>query len=41
MCEYFVDMGAPVEIHVGNSLSKIFDLRGQTIYVSEQAVFTL
>ena len=34
-------MGAPVKTQVENGLCKIFDLRGQTIDVSDQAVFIL
>ena len=34
-------MGAPVKIQVENGLCKLFDLRGQTIDVSDQAVFIL
>ena len=41
LCARFVDMGAPVKTQVVNGLSKLFDLQGQTIDVSEQAVFIL
>ena len=41
LCSRFFDMGAPVKTHVENGLSKIFDLRGHTIDVSDQAVFIL
>ena len=41
LCARFVDMGAPVKTQVENRLRKLFDLRGQTIDTSEQAVFTL
>ena len=34
-------MGAPAKTQVENGISKIFDLRGQTIDVSDQAVFIL
>ena len=32
-------MGAPDKTHVKNGLSKLFDFCGQTIDVSDQAVF--
>ena len=41
LCARFVDMGAPVKTQVENGLSKLFDLRCQTIDVYDQAVFTL
>ena len=41
MCDYFVDMGSPVKTQVEIGLSKIFDLQGHTIDVSDQAVFIL
>ena len=41
LCDRFVDMRAPVKTKVKNGLIKIFDSRGQTIDVSEQAVFIL
>ena len=41
VCACFVDMGSPVKTQVENGLSKIFDFRGQTIDVSNQAVFIL
>ena len=34
-------MGDPVRTQVKNGLSKLFGFRGQTIDVSEKAVFTL
>ena len=34
-------MGAPVKTQVENGLRKLFNLRGQTIDVSDQAVFIL
>ena len=36
LCARFVDMGAPVKPQVENGLSKLFDFRGNTIYVSYQ-----
>ena len=41
LCARFVDMGAPYKTQLENGLSKLFNLRGQTIDVSDQAVFTL
>ena len=41
LCARFVDIGAPVKTYVLNGLSKIFDFQGQTIDVSDQAVFIL
>ena len=37
----FLNMEVLVKNQVENGLSKLFDLRGQTIDVSDQAVFTL
>ena len=37
----FVDIGALVKTQLENGLSKLFDFRGQTIYVSDQAVFVI
>ena len=37
----FVDMGAPVKTQAENGLSNLFDFQGQTIHVSDQAVFIL
>ena len=37
----FVDMGSPVKTQVENGFSKLFDLGGETIDVSDQAVFIL
>ena len=34
-------MGAPYKTQLENGLSKLFNFRGQTIDVSDQAVFTL
>ena len=36
MCACFVDMGAPVKTQVVNGLSKLFNIWGQTIEVSDQ-----
>ena len=41
LCTRFVDTGSPVKTQVENGLSKLFDLQGQTIDVSDQVVFTL
>ena len=41
LCACFVDMVAPVKTQVENGLSKLLDFRGQTIDMSDQAVFTL
>ena len=41
MCARFVDTGVPVKTQVENGLSKLFNLRGQTIDVSDPAVFIL
>ena len=41
MCDCFIVMGAPVKNQVENGLIKIFDFRGQTIYVSTKSFFTL
>ena len=41
LCAFFVDMGAPAKTQVENGISKIFDLRGQTIDVSDQVVLIL
>ena len=41
LCVRFVDTGSPVKTQAENGLSKLFDLRGQTIDVSDQAVFIL
>ena len=41
LCARFFYMGAPAKAQVENGLSKIFDFRGQTIDVSDQAVLTL
>ena len=41
LCACFVDMGAPVKIRVENGLSKLFNLWGQTIDISDQAIFIL
>ena len=40
VCRFFY-MGSPVKTHVENGLNNIFNLRGQTIGVSDQAVITL
>ena len=37
----FVDMGSPVKTQVENGLNKTFYFRGQTIDVSDQAIFIL
>ena len=37
----FVDMGAPVKTQAENGLSNLFNFRGQTIDVSDQAFFIL
>ena len=41
LCAHFFGMGAAVKTQVENGLRKLFDLRGQTIDTSDQAVFTL
>ena len=41
MYAFLVDMGPPVKIQVENGLSKLFDFRGQTVDVSDQAVLIL
>ena len=41
LCDRFVDMLAPVKTQVESGISKLFDLRGQTIKTSYQAIFTL
>ena len=41
LCARLVYLGAPVKIQVENVLSKLFNFRGQTIDMSDQAVFTL
>ena len=41
MCDRFVDMRASVKIQVENGLSKTFYLQGQTMDVSDQAIFHL
>ena len=41
LCARFVVMGAPVRTKVENGTGKLFDLQGQTIDVSDQAVFIL
>ena len=41
LCASFVDMGALVKTQVENGLSKLFDFRGQTTDMSDQAVFNL
>ena len=41
LCAYFVDMIYPVKTQVENVMSKIFNFRGQTIDMSDQAVFNL
>ena len=41
LCDRFVDMRAPVKKQAENGLNKLFDLRGQTIDMSEQDVFIL
>ena len=41
LCAYFVDMGYLVKTQVEIGLSKIFNLRGQTIDMSDQVDFTL
>ena len=41
LCACFVDMGDPVKTQVENCISKIFGFQGQTIDVSDQAVFHL
>ena len=38
---FFFDMGGPVKTQVEHGLSKIFDSQGQTINMSEKAVFIL
>ena len=40
LCDCFVDIGDPVKIQVKNGLNKLFNFQGQTIDVSDQAVFT-
>ena len=37
----FDDMGAPVKNQVKNGLNNIFNFRGQTIDMSDQAIFNL
>ena len=39
LCDRFVDMGVPVRTQVENAFYKIFGLQGQTIDVTDQAVF--
>ena len=41
LCDRFVDMLAPVKTQVESGISKLFDLRGQTIYVSDQAIIII
>ena len=41
LCDSYVDMESPVKTQVEIGLSKHLNLRGQTIDVSEQAVFIL
>ena len=41
LCSCFVYMGSPVKTQVKNVLNKIFNLRVQTIDLSDQAVFIL
>ena len=41
LCAIFVDMGTSVKTHVENGLSKLFNFWGQTIDVSDQAIFIL
>ena len=41
LCGYFLDMISPAKTQVENGIFKIFNFRGQTIDVSDQAVFTL
>ena len=41
LCSRFFNMGAPVKTQLDNGISKIFNLQGQTIDVSDQSVFTL
>ena len=41
LCASLVDMEAPFKTQVVNGLSKLFDFWGQTIGVSDQAVFIL
>ena len=38
ICAHFVDMGSLVKTQVGNGIIDLFDLRGQTIDVSDQAI---
>ena len=40
ICARFVYMDAPVKIQVENGISKLFYFRGQTIYLSDQAVLS-
>ena len=40
LCACFVDMGEPAKTQVESGLSKLFDLRGQTIDVSVQYIFS-
>ena len=41
LCNWFVEMGELVKTQVENRLNKIFDFRGQTLDMSDQAVFAL
>ena len=40
MCPFY-GTGYPVRTRVGNGLSKLLDLQGHTIYVSDQEIFIL
>ena len=41
LCARFVDMGSLVKTQAENGISKIFDVQGQTIDVSDQYIFIL
>ena len=41
LCANFVDMVPPVKTQLENGLSKLFNLWGQTIDVSDRAIFIL
>ena len=41
VCACSIDMGSPVKTQVENGLSNLFDFHGQTIGVSDQAIFIL
>ena len=41
LCAHFVEIWYPVKTQVGNGLSNIFGVQGQTIYVYYQATLNL